>query len=76
MYDALRPRDAVLADSLFDNYFLVCESGRPRPDNVGGRDGVRGLGARKPIVRRSSKVRSLWSASRGVSEELPPTSTC
>jgi Transposase DDE domain len=25
MYDALRPGDVVLADSLFDNYFLICE---------------------------------------------------
>jgi len=25
MYDALRPGDVVLADALFDNYFLVCE---------------------------------------------------
>ena len=25
MYDALKPGDVVLADALFDNYFLVCE---------------------------------------------------
>jgi hypothetical protein len=25
MYDTLRPGDVVLADALFDNYFLVCE---------------------------------------------------
>jgi Transposase DDE domain len=25
MYDSLKPRDVVLADALFDNYFLVCE---------------------------------------------------
>jgi hypothetical protein len=25
MYDALRPGDVVLADALFDNYFLACE---------------------------------------------------
>jgi hypothetical protein len=25
MYDSLRPGDVVLADALFDNYFLVCE---------------------------------------------------
>jgi hypothetical protein len=25
MYDTLRPRDVVLADALFDNYFLACE---------------------------------------------------
>jgi hypothetical protein len=25
MYGALRPGDVVLADSLFDNYFLICE---------------------------------------------------
>src|SRR3954463_1589815 len=25
MYDALKPGDVVLADALFDNYFLICE---------------------------------------------------
>ena len=25
MYDSLRPGDVVLADALFDNYFLACE---------------------------------------------------
>ena len=25
MYDALKLGDVVLADALFDNYFLVCE---------------------------------------------------
>ena len=25
MYDSLRPGDVVLADALFDNYFLICE---------------------------------------------------
>ena len=25
MYDTLRPGDVVLADALFDNYFLACE---------------------------------------------------
>jgi len=25
MYDTLKPGDVVLADALFDNYFLVCE---------------------------------------------------
>jgi len=25
MYDALRPGDVVVADALFDNYFLACE---------------------------------------------------
>src|SRR6516165_1282090 len=25
MYDSLKPGDVVLADSLFDNYFLICE---------------------------------------------------
>ena len=25
MYDALQPGDVVLADALFDNYFLICE---------------------------------------------------
>jgi hypothetical protein len=25
MYESLKPRDVVLADALFDNYFLVCE---------------------------------------------------
>ena len=25
MFDSLRPGDVVLADALFDNYFLICE---------------------------------------------------
>ena len=34
MYDALRPGDVVLADALFDNYFLVCELRRRGIDVV------------------------------------------
>jgi len=34
MYGALRPGDVVLADSLFDNYFLVCELRRRGIDVV------------------------------------------
>jgi Transposase DDE domain len=34
MYGALRPGDVVLADSLFDNYFLICELRRRGIDVV------------------------------------------
>src|SRR4051794_16425442 len=34
MYGALRPGDVVLADSLFDNYFLICELRRRGIDIV------------------------------------------
>ena len=43
MYDSLSPGDVVLADALFDNYFLACElrdarhrAGRPRAGGAGG----------------------------------------
>ena len=34
MFDSLRPGDVVLADALFDNYFLICELRKQEIDIV------------------------------------------
>ncbi len=45
MYDALKPGDVVVADALFDNYFLVCEL-RQRGVDVVARAASRRVGTR------------------------------
>jgi hypothetical protein len=45
MYDALQPGDVVLADALFDNYFLVCEL-RERGIDLVARAQYRRVGSR------------------------------
>ena len=58
MYGSLRPGDVVLADALFDNYFLICELRRRGIDVVAraqyrarGEPGAAGAG---PTARSSS----------------------
>ena len=66
MYDSLKPGDVVLADALFDNYFLACElrergieSGRARAGGAGGEPDGGG-----PARRRHHPLAAAQQAAR------------
>lgn len=58
MYDALSPGDVVLADALFDNYFLACEL-RERGIELVARVQAERVGSRTVEVRPDGEV-ILW----------------
>jgi putative transposase len=58
MYDTLSPGDVVLADSLFDNYFLACEL-RERGIELVARVQAEPVGSRTVEVRPDGEV-ILW----------------
>ena len=74
MYDSLSPGDVVLADALFDNYFLACElrrarhrAGRPRAGGAGGEpDGG------EPARRRRHPLAAAQQAARDDGGAVPP----
>jgi hypothetical protein len=67
MYDALRPGDVVLADALFDNYFLVYELRdrgidvvvRAQYQRVGSQTVQKGPGGEVLVWRRPNKPRGM-----------------
>src|SRR3954451_13336516 len=58
MYDALKPGDVVLADALFDNYFLVCEL-RDRGIDIVARAQYQRVGS-QTLERRPDGDILLW----------------
>ena len=74
MYGALRPGDVLLADALFDNYFLVCEL-RRRGIDVVVRAAIRAggePGAAKPARRRDPPLAAAQQAARDDRRAVPP----
>jgi hypothetical protein len=67
MYGSLRPGDVVLADALFDNYFLACELrgrgvdlvARAQYERVGTRTVASGPGGDILVWRRPNKPRGM-----------------
>src|SRR4051794_37331948 len=67
MYDTLRPGDVVLADALFDNYFLVCDLrqrgidlvARAQDQRVGSQTAESGPGGDILVWRRPNKPRGM-----------------
>jgi Transposase DDE domain len=55
MYDSLSPGDVVLADALFDNYFLACDL-RSRGNELVARVQAERVGSRKVEVRPDGDV--------------------
>src|SRR4051812_25666680 len=67
MYDALKPGDVILADALFDNYFLVCDLRRRGIDlvaraqyqRVGSQTAESGPGGDILVWQRPNKPRGM-----------------
>jgi len=67
MYDTLRPGDVVLADALFDNYFLVCDLrqrgidlvARAQYQRVGSQTAESGPGGDILVWQRPNKPRGM-----------------
>src|SRR6516225_7705284 len=70
MYDALRPGDVIVADALFDNYFLACELrqrgidvvARVQAERVGSRTEERRPDGDVILWRRPNKPRGMTGA--------------
>src|SRR3954470_10649891 len=58
MYDALKPGDVILADALFDNYFLACEL-RERGNELVARVQAERVGSRTVEARPDGDI-ILW----------------
>ena len=74
MYDALKPGDVVLADALFDNYFLVCEL-RERGIDLVARAKYQRVGSqtvRERAGRRHPRLAAAQQAARDDGRAIPP----
>ena len=74
MYDSLKPGDVVLADALFDNYFLVCEL-RDRGIDLVARVKYQRAGSQTAAVRarwRHPRVAAAQQAARDDGGAIPP----
>jgi hypothetical protein len=82
LYDALKPGDMVLADALFDNYFLVCELRDRGIDLVARaeyqREGSRTVESRPDgdllLWQRPNKRPGCWSVPTAASRSCVPRS--
>ena len=74
MYGALSPGDVVLADALFDNYFLACEL-RQRGIELVARVQAERVGSRtveSPARRRRHPLAAAQQAARDDGGAVPP----